>query len=108
MSRDVRDVVISSYHYTIDMMHSETKMENFLRDFLNGKVFVAPYRDHILNYRNYMAQNYENIEFFTYEWVTGNIEEAIKKAAKFLGKEVSEENMEKVKEHLKFDNMKSE
>lgn len=51
--------------------------------------------------------DYENILHLTYESVTSDITAAIYRVANFLGKEVSEENLKLLKEHLKFDSMKS-
>lgn len=106
MSRDVKDVVISSYHYSKNMMHLEIGLENFLQNFLDDKMVFTPYREHCINYLR--ISNYSNIMYLTYEWVIENIEDTIKRVATFLEKKVSDENMKKLMEHLKFDSMKSE
>jgi hypothetical protein len=87
------------------MMHIDIDIENFLQEFLDDSTFCTPYREHCMNYFN--IPNYSNIIFLTYEWVVENIEEAIRRVARFLEKDVSHENMIKLKEHLKFDSMKS-
>lgn len=76
-----------------------------MQNFLDDKIPFCPYREHTLDYLN--IPDYENILYLTYEWVTKNIEGAILKVGKFLGKEISEENLRLLKEHLKINNMKS-
>lgn len=105
MSRDVKDVATSTYHFLRDMLNeTDTNFEEFLTKFMNDEVLFTPYREHCLYYRN---MKYDNILHLTYESVTGDIEAAIYQVANFLGKEVSKENLVLLKEHLKFDNMKS-
>lgn len=87
------------------MLHIDIELETFLQDFLDDKVVFTPYREHILNFKS--IKNYPNIMYVTYEWLLANMEEAIRKVAAFLNKNISEENLIKLKEHLKFDSMKS-
>lgn len=105
VSREVKDVAISTYHMCKDFFNLNVELEQFLQDFLDDKVIYAPYREHCKNFLE--LQNYPNILFLTYEWVTSNLEAAIRRVAEFLGKEISNENLSKLMEHLQFDSMKS-
>ena len=49
----------------------------------------------------------ENICYLTYEEMSADLDKTITKVADFLGKTVSVENSEKIKDYLKFENMKS-
>lgn len=106
ISRDVRDVVISMYYFAKNMLHRDIHLEDYLRAFLNDEAVFGPYREHCIDFWN--IPDYEEKLILTYESVVGKIDETIAKVAEFLGKEVSEENFGLLKEHLKFDSMKSE
>lgn len=105
ISRDVKDVATSTYHFLRTMLNEkDSNFEQFLTKFMNGEVMFTPYREHCLFYKNF---THENILHLTYESVTGDLEAAIHKVANFLGKKVSSENLHLLKQHLAFDNMKS-
>ena len=105
MSRDVKDVAVSTYYFLKDICNLEVSLEEFLKDFLNDSVPYTPYREHYLNYIN--LPDYPNILYLTYEYITQNMDETIYRVAKFLGKDISNENFELLKEHMRFDSMKS-
>lgn len=103
-SRDARDVAVSLYHFGTHFDNS-VSMNKFFDNFINDQFFMAPYREHRLNYWN--IPDYSNILYLTYESVTSDIDNAIRDVASFLGVAVSDENFLKLKEHLRFDKMKS-
>lgn len=106
MSREVKDVAVSMFHYAEDMMHLKIDFNEYLQNFLDDKVAFTPYREHCMNFFN--IPGYDNIMYLTYEYVTANIEESIKRVATFLGKSISDEQLTMLKNHLKFDSMKGE
>jgi hypothetical protein len=79
-------------------------LKDYLDDFLDDAVMYSPYREYVQNYLN--LPDYENILHLTYEEMVGDLEGTIQKVANFLGKKVSDENLERIKEYLKFENMK--
>ncbi|KAL7028354.1 hypothetical protein ACKWTF_005811 [Chironomus riparius] len=105
MSRNVKDVAVSTYYFLKDVANIKGTLDEFFEDFLNDKVLFTPYREHYLNYIN--LPDYPNIMYLTYEWVTQNMDETIHKVTKFLGKEISDENFKLLKEHMSFESMKS-
>lgn len=102
-SRDPRDVAVSMYHFGTHY-DNITPMSEVLEKFLNDQHIYCPYREHRLNFWN--IPDYTNILYLTYESVTSNIDDAIKKVSDFLGVSVSDENFQKLKLHLRFDKMK--
>lgn len=84
----------------------EIPESEFRDDFLRGSIQGndLSYREHIASYKNF--RDYPNILYLTYESVVTDIKAAIRVVAEFV--EVSEENFFKLKNHLQFDNMKSE
>ena len=104
ISRDPKDVAVSDYHLMKNFSPVPLKIEDFLEDFLSDALMYTPYREYIWNYLN--LPGYENILYLTYEAMSADLEGTIQKVADFLGKELTKENMDKIKEYLKFDNMK--
>lgn len=104
VSRDVKDVAVSQFYLSQTSKENKFTMDDFLKDFLNDGILYNPYREHLWNYLN--LPDYSNIQYFTYEEISADLEAAVYKVAKFLGKTVSAENVKKIMEYLKFENMK--
>lgn len=104
ISREVKDVAVSFYHYIREQGRKHFTLDEFLEKFLNDSVVNAPYRENLENYLN--LPNYSNIMYLTYESMSRNMNGTIRKVAEFLGKTVSEENLMKLKEHLSFEKMR--
>ena len=103
--RDPKDVATSHYHLANAFSPNPMKLEDYLEDFLSDGILYTPYRENVWNYLN--LPDYENILYLTYEEMSVDLEGTIVKVAEFLGKTVSSENAEKIKDYLKFENMKS-
>lgn len=106
ISRDVKDVAVSNYYFRKTVLHEKmgTKEEHF-EEFLKGQIFFGPYREYL---KNFLAlKDKPNFLFLTYEGVLADWEGSIRKVAKFLGKEASDENVKKLAAHLDFKSMKS-
>jgi hypothetical protein len=107
ISRDVKDVAVSGYFFRKTVLHERLEnIEEHFDDFLNDRVFFGPYREHLKNYKGLEGKS--NVLLLTYEGVVADWEGSIRKVAKFLGKEASDENVKKLAEYLDFKNMKSE
>jgi len=106
VSRDVKDVAVSNYYfwYSFDVKRKLSANEYF-DYFLKDIILYGPYRESVQNYFN--IPNYENIAYITYEDMCADLDGTIMKVSKFLGKSVPHENLQKVKKHLSFENMKS-
>lgn len=104
VSRDAKDVAISFYHFYKDLYRSPISFEKFLDAFLEDRVQFAPYREHVNDYAK--IKNYDNILLLSFENLIMKFDETIHKLCKFLGKSITNENMEKLKQHVKFESMK--
>jgi Sulfotransferase domain len=106
ISRDVKDVAVSGYFFRKTVLHERVEsIEEHFEDFLNDRVWFGPYREHLSNYQKLEGKS--NVLLLTYEGVVKDWEGSIRKAAKFLGKEASDENVKKLVEYLDFKAMKS-
>jgi sulfotransferase len=104
--RDIKDAACSLYHYRMDLNHEKfTSIEESFDDILEDKIWYGPYREHLLNWKS--LPDYENVIYLTYEEVIADMGATIRKLAKFLNKPVTDEQIEKAKDHLSFAKMKS-
>ena len=66
-------------------------------------VIFCPYFPHILD--AWAKRTHPNLLFIFYEDMKKNLRGEVEKVARFLGKPLTEENMTKLLEHLKFENI---
>ncbi|KAL7020044.1 hypothetical protein ACKWTF_011360 [Chironomus riparius] len=105
INRDAKDVAISHYHLLNSFSPTQFTLEDYLEDFLADSVMYSPYREYIQNYLN--LNDYQNILYLTYEEMSADLNETIQKVSQFFGKTVSDENVDRIKDYLKFENMKN-
>lgn len=107
ISREAKDVAVSHYHLRRDVLRDDVRsISEHFEEFLNDEAWFCPYRQHVMNYRN--LPNSGNIFYMTYEELVSDMEGWIRKLASFLKKDVTDEKVEKLREHLRFENIKSE
>lgn len=78
--------------------------EEYCELFLAGMIPPGSYFDHVMTFWN--KRNDSNILFLSYEEMKKDLRNSIIKVAKFMEKEIPEEKMELLLDHLSFDNMK--
>lgn len=106
ISRDVKDVAVSNYFIRkIGFRDSPGSMEEHFNEFLKDRVFFAPYREYLKNYKP--LEGKKNVLFLTFEGVTSDMDGTVRKVAKFLGKTPTEANIQNLVAHLDFSAMKS-
>jgi hypothetical protein len=108
VSRNPKDVAISMYHHILNIIQTKIDLERFLDKFLENDVFLCPLIEHNLMCWELEKQGYPNILFISYEEMKLDLDGNIEKVQWFLGKRYGKEKIELLKEHLSFENMKSE
>uniref|UniRef100_A0A8D8X4L2 Estrogen sulfotransferase n=1 Tax=Cacopsylla melanoneura TaxID=428564 RepID=A0A8D8X4L2_9HEMI len=108
IARNPKDVCVSFYHYC-KLIHNLNDPENkyfndFCELFLQGNVPLGPIMSHMLTFWN--KRHEDNILFLKYEDMKKNQRDAIIQTAKFLGKEISDEQIDKLIDHLSFQKMR--
>ncbi|GJQ81596.1 hypothetical protein Trydic_g9971 [Trypoxylus dichotomus] len=103
--RNPKDICVSLHYHTHVMEAATGTLEDCFRLFMAGKVAYGPFWDNILSFWN--RRHLPNILVISYEDMKKDLPSVIRKVAKFLGKEVNDDQMEKLTKHLSFEQMKT-
>ncbi|XP_068018376.1 amine sulfotransferase-like [Melanerpes formicivorus] len=108
VTRNPKDVMVSYYHFSkyMNTLEEIPDFNLFMERFLAGKVLGSAWIDHVSGWYNH-AEDF-NILFLTYEEMKKDLRSAVLKICKFLGKKLSEEEVDSVVRQATFDNMKKD
>lgn len=104
VARNPKDVIVSYYfHHKLIKLHGYIgTLEEFAQFFMDDEVVYAPFFPHILD--AWSKRHHPNMHFMFFEDMKRDLRGEILKVATFLGKSLSDEQLEKLAEHLHFDN----
>ncbi|XP_062257204.1 amine sulfotransferase-like [Platichthys flesus] len=105
--RNPKDVLVSFYHFAQSCVPMETpkSFEEFFQQFLDGKVYMGSWFDHVSEYS--AARNQLNIHFVQYENLLKDLRGEVVKLCSFLGQDLTDEAIDLVVESSTFKNMKT-
>ncbi|KAL8186434.1 UNVERIFIED_CONTAM: hypothetical protein K2H54_070371 [Gekko kuhli] len=108
VSRNPKDVLVSYYHYTKLSVHLETAGDfgSFMEKFLAGEVLSSSWLDHVEGW--YAHKDDFNILFLTYEEMKKDLRSSVLKICRFLGKKLTEEELQVVVDKATFDKMRKD
>ncbi|XP_068611849.1 amine sulfotransferase-like [Brachionichthys hirsutus] len=106
--RNPKDIIVSYYHFSQIYSNLDTpeSLEDFFEDFMKGKVGWGSWFDHVKKWKSKSDQY--DILYLTYEDMIVDLKTAVIKICTFLGKNLSEADVEKVVEKSTFKNMKED
>ncbi|XP_070070126.1 sulfotransferase 1B1-like [Drosophila takahashii] len=105
VARNPKDVVVSTYHFFSGLKYWKGSMDEFVDAFVADKTPFAPYWEHMFDF--YRLRHEKNILFVTYEEMKRDLKDVIWRLSRFLEcQDLSDSEMEKLVEHLSFENMK--
>ncbi|XP_026579483.1 amine sulfotransferase-like [Pseudonaja textilis] len=104
--RNPKDVLVSSYHFykMLIIMETSKQFDAYFERFLAGKVPSSLWIDHIEGW--YAHKNDFNILFLSYEEMKKDLRSSVLKICNFLGRELTEKEVDDVVDKATFDNMK--
>ena len=106
VARNVKDTVVSYYHHNLllDWHGFKGTFGQFLQHFQDG---ILPYGSYWYHLRTaYEARNHPNIKFLWFEDMKKDKKKVTRELARFLNVPLTEEELEGLEEHVKFENMK--
>jgi len=102
--RNPKDAAISYFHHWRGMVGYKGSKEDFMHSYIDGYVNFNPFWPHVLDF--WQLRNQSNIFFTSYERMKQNLPGVIVDVCKFLNKNVHENQLHQLVDHLSFDNMK--
>ncbi|NWI20549.1 ST3A1 sulfotransferase, partial [Crypturellus soui] len=108
VTRNPKDVLVSYFHFSkiIDTLEKVPDFNLFMERFLAGKVPGGKWLDHVTGWYSH-AQDF-NILFLTYEEMKKDLRSAVLKICNFLGRKLSEKEVESVVRQATFENMRKD
>ncbi|NXE09104.1 ST3A1 sulfotransferase, partial [Lophotis ruficrista] len=108
VTRNPKDVMVSYYHFSKFMTTLEEipDFNLFMERFLAGKVLASSWLDHVTGWCSH-AEDF-NILFLTYEEMKKDLRSAVLKICNFVGKKLSEEEVDSVVRQATFENMRKD
>ncbi|KAM6405889.1 amine sulfotransferase-like [Pluvialis apricaria] len=108
VARNPKDVMVSYYHFSkfIITMEKIPDFNLFMERFLAGKVLASSWLDHVAGWYSH-AEDF-NILFLTYEEMKKDLRSAVLKICDFIGKKLSEEEVDSVVRQATFENMRKD
>lgn len=107
MARNAKDVAVSFYHF--DLMNALDPLpgtwEEYLEKFMTGNMPYGSWFNHVKSW--WKKQEEHLLLFLYYEDMKKNPKEEIKKIARFLGKTVTDEILDRIIHHTSFEVMKN-
>ncbi|XP_069840611.1 sulfotransferase 1A1-like [Dendropsophus ebraccatus] len=108
VARNPKDVLVSYYHfYHMAVVHPEPgTFEEFLQKFIEGKVSYGLWADHVKGW--WKMRHQRDVLYLFYEDMLEDPKREIRKVMKFLGKDLSDDIMEKIHQCTTFKAMKED
>ena len=105
--RNPKDTVVSFYHHEkLLKSHGYTgDFPTYFNLFMDNLVMYSPYFEYVKE--AWERRNHPNVCLLFFEDMKKDLATSVKKVAKFLGKEVTDENIEALVDHLSFKKMKN-
>ncbi|KAL8220172.1 UNVERIFIED_CONTAM: hypothetical protein K2H54_039977 [Gekko kuhli] len=104
--RDPKDVMISFYHGSKPLKlykHPET-LQEFLEEFLEGNVHYGSWFDHVKGWMKLKGR--DNFFLVTYEELKQDLRRCVEEICRFIGKELTSQQIDSVVENSSFQKMK--
>uniref|UniRef100_A0A1B6GG97 Sulfotransferase domain-containing protein n=1 Tax=Cuerna arida TaxID=1464854 RepID=A0A1B6GG97_9HEMI len=105
VTRNPMDAAISYYHHHRLWNGYVGSYETFMEGFLQDKLVYSPFWEHVLEYKN--MENQEHVLITSFEEMKADLKGVILRTADFMGKKLSDEQVEELMFHLSFANMKN-
>ncbi|NXR11117.1 ST3A1 sulfotransferase, partial [Semnornis frantzii] len=108
VTRNPKDVMVSYYHFSkyMNTLEEIPDFKLFMERFLAGKVLGSSWIDHVSGWCSH-AEDF-NILFLTYEEMKKDLRSAVLKICEFIGKKLSEEEVDSVVRQASFENMRKD
>nr|CAH0102989.1 unnamed protein product [Daphnia galeata] len=104
VARNPKDVIVSYYHHNKLFTFHDYKgdLEEFAQYLMDDETVYSPFFPHLLD--AWSKRNHPNLHFMFFEDMKKDLRGEIVKVAAFLNQSPTDEQLDKITEHLRFDN----
>lgn len=102
--RGPEDTCVSLFYHSKTFEGNKGSFDDFCKLFLAGRVTFGPFWKQVLSY--WEQRHRQNIIFITYKEMKEDLTKVIKRVAKFLDKNLTDQEVSKLTKHLSFEEMK--
>ncbi|KAL7051814.1 hypothetical protein ACKWTF_004641 [Chironomus riparius] len=103
-ARNPKDTAVSYYHHYHNMNGYQGTISDFIETFVKDIMMYAPVNNHVIDFWNIRSQT--NILFLFFEDMKRNLKQEVKKVMKFLDKDFTQNEIDKLCTHLSFESIK--
>ncbi|CAG9801248.1 unnamed protein product [Chironomus riparius] len=103
--RNAKDAAVSWYHHHVNLHGYQGRMEDFIEAFSKDLVPYSPINEHIIDF--WSIKDEPNILFLFFEDMKKNLDQEVKRAMQFFGKDFSQEQIDKLCQHLSFESVRN-
>ncbi|XP_030604831.1 sulfotransferase 2B1-like [Archocentrus centrarchus] len=105
--RNPKDIMVSSYyfHQMAGFLEDPGTFDEFMDKFLEGEVMFGKWTDHVKSWRS--SELADRIMYITYEEMVQDLPASLRRISDFLGRNLTEEVIQKIAENCSFKTMKT-
>ncbi|XP_014257095.1 estrogen sulfotransferase-like [Cimex lectularius] len=104
VTRNPKDAAVSYYHHHRLWNGYNGSYPIFMQAFLQDKLVYSPFWEHVVEYKK--LENEPNLLINSFEEMKKDLKGVVRKTAAFLNKTMTEEQVERLADHLSFGKMK--
>ncbi|XP_022167669.1 sulfotransferase 1 family member D1-like [Myzus persicae] len=105
VARNPKDTCLSYFHHCCLLEGYTGNFEDFCKLFTSDSLCFSPFFDHILGYWN--RRDDSQVLFLKYEDMKQDLRAVIRRTAEFLGKDLLDDQVLVLEDHLSFESMKN-
>ncbi|XP_050437126.1 luciferin sulfotransferase-like isoform X2 [Adelges cooleyi] len=105
VARNAKDTCLSYFHHCRLLEGYKGNFDDFCKLFTSDSLCFSPFFDHLLGY--WEQRNDPRVLFLKYEDMKRDLRSVIRRTGKFLGKDLADDQVLALEDHLSFESMKN-
>lgn len=106
VTRNPKDACVSYYYFQKSIIDFDSTLEEFCEAVLKNALTYSPFWENVADF--WKLRKESNVLFLTFEELKDDLRKVVDQVCEFMEKQYKDETIDKLVEHLSFENMKSE